>query len=54
MKKLTVRDLVLCALMAALLAVCAWISFPVLEIAYTLQTFGVFFALLVLGGAGEL
>lgn len=51
MKKLTVRDLVLCALMAALLAVCAWISFPVLEIAYTLQTFGVFFALLVLGGA---
>ena len=51
MKKLTVRDLVLCALMAALLAVCAWISVPVLEIAYTLQTFGVFFALLVLGGA---
>ena len=51
MKKMTVRDLVLCALMAALLAVCAWISFPVLEIAYTLQTFGVFFALLVLGGA---
>ena len=50
MKKLTVRDLVLCALMAALLAVCAWISFPVLEIAYTLQTFGVFFALLVFTG----
>ena len=39
-----------CALFAALLAVCAWISVPVADIAFTLQTFGVFLALGLLGG----
>ena len=40
----------LCALFAALTAVCAWISIPVLDIAFTMQTFAVFLTLGVLGG----
>lgn len=39
-----------CALFAALMAVCAWISVPVGDMAVSLQTFGVFLALGVLGG----
>ena len=42
--------MVRCALFAALLAVCAWLSVPVGDIAFTMQTFGVFLALGVLGG----
>lgn len=38
------------AIFAALMAICAWISIPVLEIAFTMQTFAVFLALGVLGG----
>ena len=38
------------ALFAALMAVCAWISIPFGHIAFTMQTFGVFLALFVLGG----
>lgn len=38
------------ALFAALLAACAWISLPVGDIGFTLQTFGVFLTLGVLGG----
>ena len=50
MKKFPVRDMALCALFAALTAVCAWISFPISEISITLQTFAIFLALGVLGG----
>lgn len=46
----SVRDMVLCAISAAILAICAWISIPVLEIAFTMQTFGIFLVLLTLGG----
>ena len=42
--------MVRCALFAALLALCAWISIPVADIAFTLQTFGVFLTLGLLGG----
>ena len=39
-----------CALFAALITLCAWISVPVTDVAFTLQTFGIFLALGLLGG----
>ena len=42
--------MVLCSLFAALTAVCAWISLPVADVAFTLQTFAVFLSLGLLGG----
>lgn len=44
------RDLVRCSCCAALIAICAWLAVPVGDTAFTMQTFGVFFALLLLGG----
>ena len=44
------RNMVLSALFAALLAICARISLPLGAINFTLQTFGIFLALLTLGG----
>ncbi len=43
------RDLCLCALFAAVMALCAWITVPA-PVPFTLQSFGVFAALTVLGG----
>ena len=43
------RDTVFIALFAVLIAVCSWISIPT-AIPFTMQTFGVFFALNFLGG----
>ena len=42
--------MVLCSLFAALISICAWISIPVLDIAFTLQTLGIFLTLGLLGG----
>jgi biotin transport system substrate-specific component len=42
--------MVLCSLFAALLSICSWISVPIADIAFTLQTFGVFLTLGLLGG----
>lgn len=48
--KFSLRDMALCALFAAILAISAWITVPVLEIAFTMQTFAVFLTLGLLGG----
>lgn len=44
------RQMSLCALFVALLAVCAWLSVPIPQGALTLQTFGIFLTLGLLGG----
>ena len=43
------KDLCLVAMMAALIAVCSWISIPA-PVPFTMQTFAVFVSLLILGG----
>lgn len=45
-----VRAMTRASLFAALIVVCGWISLPVADIAFTLQTLGVFLALGILGG----
>lgn len=42
-------DMVYIAIFAVLMAICSWISIP-MEIPFTLQTFGVFIAVGILGG----
>ena len=48
--RLSVRDMAYIALFAAVMAVCAWISVPLGDVPFTLQTFGVFAAVALLGG----
>ena len=45
-----VRDLTAIALLAALLAVCSWLTVPFGPVPFTMQTFAVFSALGLLGG----
>ena len=47
--KLKTIDLTLCGIFAALLAICSWIQIPG-PVPFTLQTFGIFAALGLLGG----
>ena len=47
-----VLSLTYVALMAALMAVCAWITIPVGPVPFTMQTFAVFAALGLLGASG--
>ena len=47
--RLSVRDMAFIAAMSAVIAVCAWITIP-LAVPFTLQIFGVFMALRLLGG----
>lgn len=47
--RMKTRDLVYCAVFAALIAVCAWISIP-MTVPFTMQTFGVFATVGLLGG----
>ena len=46
----SIRDMIYIALMAALMAVCSWISIPAGDVPFTLQTLGVFCAVGLLGG----
>lgn len=46
----SVKELCMTAMFAVILAVCSWISVPIMEVPVTLQTFGVFLALEMLGG----
>lgn len=48
--RMKIRKMTRCALLAAVMAVCAWISVPVGELAVSLQTFAVFLTLGFLGG----
>ncbi len=48
--RINVRKMVLAGIFAAMTAICAWISIPVMEIAFTMQTFAVLLTLGVLGG----
>lgn len=45
-----VKTMALCGMFSALLCVCAWLSFPLADVAITLQTFGIFLCLGTLGG----
>lgn len=45
-----IRNMVYCAMIAALLTVCAWLAVPVGSAAITMQTFGVFLSLFLFGG----
>lgn len=45
-----VLDLAYIALMAAVIAICAWITLPIGPVPFTMQTFGVFAAVGLLGG----
>lgn len=47
--KARVIDIALTALMSALIAVCSWISLPIGQVPFTLQTFAVFAAVCLLG-----
>ena len=44
------KNMALCGMCAAVLILCAWLSFPLGELSLTLQTFGIFLCLWVLGG----
>lgn len=46
-----IRNMALCGLFAALIAVCAWIAVPLGSLIFTLQSFAVFLGLLTLGGS---
>ena len=44
------RNMTRCAIFSAVLAVCAWLSIPLGDQAISLQSFGVFLTLFLLGG----
>ena len=45
-----IRNMARCAMLTALLCVCAWIGFPFGDVSITLQTFALFLTLGLLGG----
>lgn len=49
-----IKDITQIGLFSAIIAVCSWISVPILAVPFTMQTFGVFSALLILGAKNGL
>lgn len=47
---ISTKNMVRAALFAGAMAVCAWLAVPISDIGFTMQTFGVFLALGLLGG----
>ena len=47
---ISTKNMVRAALFAGAMAVCAWLAVPIPDIGFTMQTFGVFLALGLLGG----
>ena len=47
---ISTKNMVRAALFAGVMAVCAWLAVPISDIGFTMQTFGVFLALGLLGG----
>lgn len=47
---MSVKDMTFTAIMTVLIAVCSWISLPIGSVPFTLQTFGIFCAAMLLGG----
>ena len=47
---ISTKYMVRAALFAGVMAVCAWLAVPISDIGFTMQTFGVFLALGLLGG----
>lgn len=45
-----IKNMALCGLFSAILCICAWLSIPAGSVVFTMQTFGVFLSLLLLGG----
>ena len=43
-------NIVLEAICAALITICSWISLQIMDIPFTLQTFGIFLVLFTIGG----
>ena len=50
MNRIQIRNMALCAMFSAVLCVCAWLGFPIGDVYITMQTFGVFLCLGLLGG----
>ena len=48
--RLTIKHMVQCGICAALMAISAWLSIPMPQVSFTMQSFSVFFALGLLGG----
>lgn len=49
-KRIPTHDIAMIALFVAIIAVCSWMTFPLPAVPITMQVFGVFLALTVLGG----
>lgn len=45
-----IKKMVLCAMFSALICLCAWLAIPIGDISITMQTFGIFLCLSLLGG----